>query len=133
MKGLDTNVLVRYLTQDDPEQSRKANALLQARYGVSFNGNSARAFTGILTLADAINRAGSTRPEAIQKALRETNLPGDQLIMTWEGVRFDQTGQNTGVKGIILQLQGGQYHTVYPFEVATREVIYPIPQWKDRK
>lgn len=28
MKGLDTNVLVRYLTQDDPVQSRKANALI---------------------------------------------------------------------------------------------------------
>ncbi len=29
MKGLDTNVLVRYLTQDDPDQARKANSLLQ--------------------------------------------------------------------------------------------------------
>jgi predicted nucleic-acid-binding protein len=29
MKGLDTNVLVRYLTQDDPAQSRKANAVLE--------------------------------------------------------------------------------------------------------
>ena len=29
MKGLDTNVLVRYLTQDDPEQSKKANALIE--------------------------------------------------------------------------------------------------------
>jgi predicted nucleic-acid-binding protein len=28
MKGLDTNVLVRYLTQDDPAQSRKANAVI---------------------------------------------------------------------------------------------------------
>jgi predicted nucleic-acid-binding protein len=28
MKGLDTNVLVRYLTQDHPVQSRKANALI---------------------------------------------------------------------------------------------------------
>lgn len=28
MKGLDTNVLVRYLTQDDRVQSRKANALI---------------------------------------------------------------------------------------------------------
>jgi branched-chain amino acid transport system substrate-binding protein len=53
--------------------------------------------------------------------------------MTWEGVRFDDKGQNTGVKGIILQLQGGKYHTVYPFDVATREVLYPIPAWKDRK
>ncbi|MBI2156103.1 MAG: type II toxin-antitoxin system VapC family toxin [Candidatus Rokubacteria bacterium] len=28
MTGLDTNVLVRYLTQDDPVQSRKANAII---------------------------------------------------------------------------------------------------------
>jgi predicted nucleic-acid-binding protein len=28
LRGLDTNVLVRYLTQDDPRQSRKANALI---------------------------------------------------------------------------------------------------------
>jgi predicted nucleic-acid-binding protein len=29
MIGIDTNVLVRYLTQDDPEQSRKANKFIQ--------------------------------------------------------------------------------------------------------
>jgi len=28
MRGLDTNVLVRYLTQDDPVQARKANAVI---------------------------------------------------------------------------------------------------------
>jgi predicted nucleic-acid-binding protein len=28
MRGLDTNVLVRYLTQDEPSQARKANALI---------------------------------------------------------------------------------------------------------
>ena len=29
MIGLDTNVLVRYLTQDDPEQSERANKLIE--------------------------------------------------------------------------------------------------------
>ncbi len=28
MRGLDTNVLVRYLTQDDPAQARRANAAI---------------------------------------------------------------------------------------------------------
>jgi predicted nucleic-acid-binding protein len=28
VKGLDTNVVVRYLTQDDPAQSRRANAIV---------------------------------------------------------------------------------------------------------
>ncbi len=93
----------------------------------------ARAFTGFMVLADAINRAGSTKPEAIQKALRETNIPPDQLIMPWTGVRFDESGQNTGVRAILQQIQGGEYHTVYPLELATREVIYPIPRWSERK
>jgi predicted nucleic-acid-binding protein len=30
MRGLDTNVLVRYLTQDDPVQLRQANAVISA-------------------------------------------------------------------------------------------------------
>jgi len=31
MHGLDTNVLVRYFTQDDPIQSRKANEIIERR------------------------------------------------------------------------------------------------------
>ena len=93
----------------------------------------ARVFTGFLTLADAVNRAGSTDPGAIQKALRETNIPADQLIMPWTGVKFDEKGQNTGVRAILQQLQGGSYHTIYPFELATKEPIYPIPAWSQRR
>ena len=113
--------------------AKALNAVYAKRAGKDLYDFPARAFTGIMALLDAINRAGSTDPEAIRRALVATNIPGDQLIMTWEGVRFDATGQNTGVKGIILQMQGGKYHTVYPFDVATRDVLYPIPQWKDRK
>jgi len=109
------------------------NAIYAKRAGKDLYDFPARAFTGIMTLLDAINRAGSTAPDAVRRALVATNIPGDQLIMTWEGIKFDQTGQNTGVKGIILQMQGGKYHTVYPFDAATRDVIYPIPPWKDRK
>ncbi len=36
MKGLDTNVLVRYLTQDDPAQARKANGNCLPPIGWSF-------------------------------------------------------------------------------------------------
>jgi branched-chain amino acid transport system substrate-binding protein len=113
--------------------AKALNALYAPRAGKDLYDFPARAFTGMMTLVDAVNRAGSTDPEAIRKALVATNIPGDQLIMTWDYIRFDETGQNTGVKGIILQLQGGKYHTVYPFDVATKDVIYPIPAWKDRK
>jgi branched-chain amino acid transport system substrate-binding protein len=110
----------------------RANALLQARHGVNFNGNSARAFTGVFALADAINRAGSTKPEAIQKALQQTNIPGADLIMPWGGIQFDATGQNTKGAGIIVQVQDGKYVTVWPFDLASKDVIWPMPGWDKR-
>jgi branched-chain amino acid transport system substrate-binding protein len=110
----------------------KANALLQARHGVNFNGNSARAFTAIFAIADALNRAGSTKPEAIQKALRETKIPGDQLIMPWGGIEFDATGQNKLGKGIVVQVQDGKYVTVWPFDLASKPVTWPFPAWDKR-
>lgn len=54
----------------------------------------ARAFTGFMALAEAINRAGSTDPEAIRSALAATDIPADQLIMPWQGsslMRKDRT------------------------------------------
>ena len=109
------------------------NALYSKKHGKDLYDFPGRSFTGFMTLLDAINRAGSTDPEAIRQALVATNIPGDQLIMTWQGVKFDETGQNIYVKAIIMQLQGGKYYTVWPFDSATRDVIYPIPAWKDRK
>ena len=94
---------------------------------------SARAFTGFITLVDAINRAGSTDPAAIQKALQTTNITPDQLIMPWAGVKFDQNGQNSGARAILQQMQDGVYVTIYPFDLATKDVIYPIPRWSERK
>ena len=94
---------------------------------------SARAFTAFMTLADAINRAGSTDPAAIQKALRETNIPPDQLVMPWTVVKFDEKGQNSGVRAILQQMQGGSYQTVYPFDLSTKAAIYPTPAWSQRK
>ena len=39
----------------------------------------------------------------------------------------------SSVRAIIVQLQGGRYWTVWPFDVAARDVIYPIPRWSERK
>jgi len=93
----------------------------------------ARAFTGFITLADAINRAKSVNPEEVRKALVATNIPPDQLIMPWSGVKFDEKGQNTGVRAILQQVQKGAYATIYPFDLAAADVMYPLAPWKDRK
>jgi len=112
---------------------REVNALFNARTKSNFTGNSSRTFTGLMVIADAINRAGSTEPEAIRKALVATDIPASALIMPWGGVKFDQSGQNTLGRGILVQIVGGTYHTVYPFNLATQDVIWPTPKWDQRK
>jgi predicted nucleic-acid-binding protein len=49
VKGLDTNVLVRYLTQDDPAQSRRANAMIAETIAAG-----ERCFVGAVVLCEMI-------------------------------------------------------------------------------
>lgn len=112
---------------------RQVNDLFNSRYKINFTGNSSRTFTGLMVMAEAINRAGSTEPEAIRKALTTTDMPGNKLIMPWKGVKFDATGQNTLGQGILVQIVGGKYNTVWPFDMASREVTWPMPKWDQRK
>ncbi|MDH4265599.1 MAG: ABC transporter substrate-binding protein [Deltaproteobacteria bacterium] len=109
------------------------NDLFKKRSGRNFSGTSARAFVGFFVLADALNRAGSTKPEAIREALTKTNIPAEQLITPWRGIKFDETGQNILVDAIVIQYQGGKPSTVWPFNLAAKEMIYPIPKWSERK
>ena len=112
---------------------KQVNDLYFERNKANFTGNSSRTFTGLMTLADAINRAGSTEPEAIRKALTKTNIPGNKLIMPWKGVKFDDKGQNVYGSGILVQIIDGKYNTIWPFDLATHEVVWPMPKWDKRK
>ncbi len=108
--------------------------MFRKRTGKPMDGSSSRAFTAMIILADAINRAGSTDPAKIQKALMETDIKGDQLVMPWDGVRFDpKTHQNVLGKGIIVQVINGEYFTVWPFDLATKDVVWPFPKWDKRR
>jgi branched-chain amino acid transport system substrate-binding protein len=110
---------------------KEINDLYKSRSKRNFSGTSARCFMGFLILCDAINRAGSTKPEAIRQALVKTDIPEDQLITPWRGVKFDASGQNMLVDNVIIQYQDGKPHTVWPFRLATKEILYPIPKWSE--
>ncbi len=110
----------------------KVNEMYKKKAGVDMDEVTARAFTGMLTLADAVNRAGSTSPAAIQKALQETNIPGSQLIMPWQGIEFDAKGQNRHAAGLMTQILDGEYKVVWPFDVAEVPIVWPTPAWDRR-
>ena len=114
----------------DATKSRPAivpvNTLYKAHNNKDMNDNTSREITAFLTLADAINRAGSAKPDAIRQALVATDVPGDQTIMPWKGIKFDATGQNTLGTPVMQQVSGGIYRTVWPFELAVMEANWLV-------
>jgi branched-chain amino acid transport system substrate-binding protein len=108
----------------------RINAMYKAKTGRDLDDTSGRSMLAFFVLADAINRAGSTDPEKIRKALQETDLKPDQIMMGYRGVKFDETGQNTLASTYLIQLQGKDYKAVWPENRATAKLEWPMKGWK---
>jgi branched-chain amino acid transport system substrate-binding protein len=91
----------------------KINEMYKAKTGRDLDDTSARNMQSFFALADAINRAGSTEPEKLRDALTKTDLKPDQLMMGYQGVKFDDTGQNVLASTYLIQLHGKQYDLVW--------------------
>jgi branched-chain amino acid transport system substrate-binding protein len=82
-----------------------------------------------LALADAIDRAGSTDPDKIRDALASTDLKPDQLMMGYQGIKYDETGQNILASTYLIQLHGNKYELVWPENTATSTLQWPLGGW----
>jgi branched-chain amino acid transport system substrate-binding protein len=90
----------------------------EERYHSPMSEVAAGSFTAVLTLAAAIDAAGSTDPVRVRGALTGLNLPGRSTIMPWGGVQFDSSHQNVRAAGTVEQLVGGGVRVVFPRELA---------------
>ncbi len=104
--------------------------MFKAKYGRDLDDTSARWMQAFLVLADAINRAGSTEPDKIQAALKATDLKADQLMIGYNGVKFDATGQNILSSTYLIQLQGKDYVSVWPENRANAKLEWPMKGWR---
>ena len=104
----------------------KINELFKAKTGYDMDDTSGRNMQAMFVLADAINRAGSAKSDAIQAALQKTDLKPEQLMMGYKGVKFDETGQNTLAATYLIQLQGANYVAVWPEKSATAKMQIPF-------
>jgi hypothetical protein len=91
-----------------------------------FNDLTSRQFMGLLVMAEAINRAKSTDGEKIREALVATDIPGEQTIMPWKRVKFDEFGQNNDADPVLLQYIGGKFVTIFPPQAAIAEAVWPM-------
>jgi branched-chain amino acid transport system substrate-binding protein len=104
----------------------KINAMFKEKSGKDLNDNTSREFTSLIVMADAINRAKSTDGEKIREALVSTDTPGEQTIMPWKRVKFDEMGQNNDADPVLLQYVGGKFVTIFPPQAAVAEATWPM-------
>jgi len=104
----------------------KINAMFKEKSGKDFNDLTSRQFMGLIVMADAINRAKSTDGDKIREALVATDIPGEQTIMPWKRIKFDEMGQNNDADPVLLQYVGGKFVTISPPQAAVAEAIWPM-------
>jgi branched-chain amino acid transport system substrate-binding protein len=104
----------------------KINAMYKEKSGKDFNDYSSRQFMGLVVMADAINRAKSVDGDKIREALVATDMPGEQTIMPWKRVKFDEMGQNNDADPVLLQYTGGKFVTIFPPQAAVAEATWPM-------
>ena len=95
MIGIDTNVLVRYIAQDDPVQSRRATALIERECSESNPG-----FVGLVVLAEVVWVAAScysaSRGEQckiIRRVLETRQLIVQEAEIVWQALRLFEHGK----------------------------------------
>src|SRR5258708_1470601 len=104
----------------------KINAMFKEKSGKDLNDNTSREFMALTVLAEGINRAKSTEGENIRAALAATDIPGEQTIMPWKRVKFDDMGQNNDADPVLLQYIGGKFVTISPPQAAVAEAVWPM-------
>jgi len=89
------------------------------------------AYTNLMTVVDAIKRAGSTEKEKLIAAMEKTDYKSPLGRMTFK--KSEEGGLHQAIdEQIITQWQKGVSYVVWPAPKATGKLIYPTPNWKNR-
>jgi branched-chain amino acid transport system substrate-binding protein len=114
-----------------PENGHPASRRFVQRYRERFNEQPASywgplAYTNLITVADAIRRAGKVEIGALSAAMKATEYEGPIGIkLTFKRSIY---GKNQGFTRLIaFQWQNGKQVVVWPAEVAGGKLVYPAP------
>lgn len=91
----------------------------------------ASAYAAIYVTADALKRAKDWTQDGIRDALKATDLKTAFAPVKFE----DKEGyQNQNFAGTLaIQVQKGEFETIWPKDQASKPYIYPVPTWKERR
>ena len=129
----DMKALADYVMDNVPwynplgKMYKEVNAAFSKKYpGKYIDTNSGYAYLAVLVVADALERAKSTKPEGMVAALKKTYLKQD--LMVGLAVNFDERGDNVNADTAMTQIIGQSVKVVLPDKAAEAKYIYPMPK-----
>jgi len=110
-----------------PRTRALAEEYLKRSSGKSFDTNSGYSYDAMFVLADALERAKSTDPDAIVDALKKTNIASG--LMQYAGpIVFNETGDNPNAVPTMIQVIGQKPVAVWPRDAALQKFVFPRPR-----
>ena len=95
--------------------------------GKTFDTNSGYSYDGMFVVADVLERAKSTDPDAVVEAMKKTNYTGG--LMQYGGpVVFNEIGDNPNAIPTMIQILGQKPVAVWPKEAALQKFVFPRPK-----
>jgi branched-chain amino acid transport system substrate-binding protein len=111
----------------DPRTQKVAQDYLKRSGGKTFDTNSGYSYDGMMLIAEVLERAKSTDPDAIVEALRKSSWTGG--LMQYAGpVTFNELGDNPNAVTTMVQILGGKPVAVWPREAALQKFVFPRPK-----
>jgi branched-chain amino acid transport system substrate-binding protein len=111
----------------NPRTRQVAEEYARRSGGKTFDTNSGYSYEAILIIADVLERARSTDPDAIVEAIRKTNLK-DPLMVAAGPIVFNEIGDNPNASTAMIQILGQKPVVVWPREAAEQKYVFPRPK-----
>jgi branched-chain amino acid transport system substrate-binding protein len=126
--------IVEWETDVNKPGAKEANDKYKAKNGENLTGEAVDAYLAMYVIKDALERAASLEPAKIREALAATNLTsGPGMIVGYDAVKFDATGQNENASPVIVQVgdvgKGLERITIWPKNArrAGYTPVFPMP------
>jgi len=111
----------------NPKTAQVAEDYKKRSGGKTFDTNSGYSYDGMFLIADFLERAKSTEPEAIVEAMKKTNYTAG--LMQYAGpIVFNELGDNPNAVTTMIQILGQKPVAVWPREAALAKFVFPRPK-----
>ena len=103
--------------------------------GIDMATVSAMTYSNLYTLLEVLEKAGSRDKEKIRQAFADIVIDsGKAMILPFEKIDFDETGQNPYQRMTVSQFFDRKIRVISPAEFTAPgiKIVWPMPPWTER-